>query len=352
MKRRASTGESREEPAPKKRKMDDQSVVTQPTAQKPEETHLHPRVDYLHRAKIYGCMQPLLHFGKSPFLSKPTVGGAESEISTQWRLMSGSITRFASGRFPQFQSISVDGKLIFGKTLGLGNGDSEDEDDDGSTPGVNIAKLMEIMAVSAAVTNPSENTISGDRIHLKYQTRYFDKSNMFVFAYTEESEISDFCDIQKMAPVGMEFTTKFQKMLILAEGSQLDCRVDTPNAENHYATLFIALPCPKAKGGSFVLDVDGAPKKHKMAHEGWGWGGNHAFWILFLTDVPYQIEPVTEGCRCFLQFDVLIQPKVSIPPTKKTRGRKPKAAAPKKKANKKNKKTEGADDSDDETQKN
>ncbi len=245
----------------------------------------------------------------SSFLTPAEVAPQGSPISEEFRVMACSATKWISGTFAPFADISVDGKSVCQNELLI-----------------DVPKLKTLMKPasfgSGNKTVYDENVrkafeIEGSRI----ETEYYHEDD------DEHPRFNPFADIQRMAPKGKKFVVKLYKMHIYEEGGKFEKHIDTLHAPNHYATLIVPLPNPY-EGGQFVLEVDGKQEKPDLKFK----------YLLFLTDLPHQVGPVTSGTRIVLQYDVYVE-DVDIPDEK---------VEPEKDAKVDNKKPErtGVDDED------
>jgi len=85
--------------------------------------------------------------------------------------------------------------------------------------------------------------------------------------------------------------TKLHKMQLYGPGGHFKAHQDTIHGPDHMATLLIFMPT-KFKGGELVVRRDGRQFK---VNEGS---------CMFFTDCEHSVEPVTNGIRATLQFDV------------------------------------------------
>ncbi|KAJ7684543.1 hypothetical protein DFH06DRAFT_10104 [Mycena polygramma] len=105
-----------------------------------------------------------------------------------------------------------------------------------------------------------------------------------------------------------EVSLKLYKLAIYEKGGHFDWHRDTTHSDDHHATVLIALNTSWT-GGDLKLrreDVTVSPDMHPEI--GKGYGGAMVCYSLqlvtFYTDIEHMVEPVTEGVRIILQFDV------------------------------------------------
>ena len=100
--------------------------------------------------------------------------------------------------------------------------------------------------------------------------------------------------LNQHAPPNAVLTSKLYKMQIYEVGGHFKPHKDTIHAPNHYATLVIAVPESKFKGGLLCVDN----KKIDF---------NVSSYALFMTDIEHSVTLVTSGIRCVLQYDIYIE---------------------------------------------
>jgi len=120
--------------------------------------------------------------------------------------------------------------------------------------------------------------------------------------------------VEDMKPDGVEWECKLYKMHIYGVGGKFDEHMDTLHADNHVATLVIQLPS-EYEGGTFtvkhrneettigsVLKMDDDETEQGDANVD---GDDHdSRAIVFFTDCPHTIAPVTKGWRAVIQYDI------------------------------------------------
>ncbi|KAJ6488463.1 hypothetical protein C8R47DRAFT_1125563 [Mycena vitilis] len=104
---------------------------------------------------------------------------------------------------------------------------------------------------------------------------------------------------------------KLYKLAIYEKGGHFDWHRDTTHSDDHHATVLIALNTSWT-GGDLKLrreDVIVSPDMHPEI--GKGYNGAMVCYSLqvvtFYTDIEHMVEPVTEGVRIILQFDVHVE---------------------------------------------
>lgn len=109
----------------------------------------------------------------------------------------------------------------------------------------------------------------------------------------------------ELTPLNKKFVYKLYKMQIYEKGGKFNRHKDTIHSPNHYATLVLNIPVPKApfKGGELVLyknDTDEVLTdcNFKIYYDNS---------IIFLTDIDHEVKEVTDGIRIVLQYDVYIE---------------------------------------------
>jgi len=90
------------------------------------------------------------------------------------------------------------------------------------------------------------------------------------------------------------YRTKLYKMHLYPMAGKFDTHVDTPHGEQHIGSAIFILDVP-FKGGELVIE-------HGAETASVNTPGTLAAWY---NDCPHRVEPVTEGCRIVLQFDVM-----------------------------------------------
>ncbi|KAJ6459702.1 hypothetical protein C8R47DRAFT_1161658 [Mycena vitilis] len=98
------------------------------------------------------------------------------------------------------------------------------------------------------------------------------------------------------------------KLAMYEKGGHFDWNRDTTHSDDHHATVLVALDTPWT-GGDLKLrheDVTVCPDMHPS-------DGALAV-VAFYTDIEHMVEPVTEGVRIILQFDVHVLEEVEEEP--------------------------------------
>jgi predicted 2-oxoglutarate/Fe(II)-dependent dioxygenase YbiX len=115
-------------------------------------------------------------------------------------------------------------------------------------------------------------------------------------------------DVKVMFP-GHKVELKPYKLAIYEPGGHFDWHMDSTHSDKHHATLLVALNT-SWKGGDLVLRRNGGTETHvKLQPE----SGDNDEPILqavaFFTDTDHRVEPVTEGTRIVLQYDIEVGEK-------------------------------------------
>ena len=105
-------------------------------------------------------------------------------------------------------------------------------------------------------------------------------------------------------------TVKLYKLAIYREGGHFDWHRDTTHSDNHHATVLVALNTSWT-GGDFILRRNGIETRMGMKPKVipprgmWEDKSTTEFGVVaFYTDTEHRIEPVTDGVRIVLQYDV------------------------------------------------
>ena len=108
---------------------------------------------------------------------------------------------------------------------------------------------------------------------------------------------------------------KLYKLAIYREGGHFDWHVDTTHSNSHHATILVALNTSWT-GGDFNLrrnDVETRmDMKPKITHPSPGSSESHKTHVdlgvvAFYTDTEHRVEPITDGVRIVLQYDVEVE---------------------------------------------
>ena len=110
--------------------------------------------------------------------------------------------------------------------------------------------------------------------------------------------------------VPRDVTVKLYKLAIYREGGHFDWHRDTTHSDHHHATVLVALNTSWT-GGDFILRCNGIEKRMGMKPKvippqgRWDKKPTTEFGVVaFYTDTEHRVEPVTEGVRIVLQYDV------------------------------------------------
>jgi hypothetical protein len=126
-----------------------------------------------------------------------------------------------------------------------------------------------------------------------------------------ESEIAKVVNAMLFVPRRVEL--KLYKLAVYRKGGHFDWHMDSTHSDRHHATVLVAL-CTSWTGGDLILRrngvetrVDMKPKRTKPC--------DYNFWnretvlgaVAFYTDTEHKVEPVTDGVRIVLQYDVEVK---------------------------------------------
>lgn len=99
-----------------------------------------------------------------------------------------------------------------------------------------------------------------------------------------------------------ESTIELYKLAVYEKGGHFDWHKDSTHGNDHHATLLIAMNT-EWKGGQLKLrhnGVENTPDMHPTSE-------GAVSVVAFYTDVEHMVEPVEEGVRLVLQFDIRFQ---------------------------------------------
>ncbi|SJL15531.1 uncharacterized protein ARMOST_19031 [Armillaria ostoyae] len=115
--------------------------------------------------------------------------------------------------------------------------------------------------------------------------------------------------------VGKEVEVRLYKLALYDEGGHFDWHRDSTHGDDHHGTVLVALNTAW-KGGAFRLRhggeetvVDMQPKVKEVDEE--PQPEMHLKAVAFYTDVEHKVEPVTEGVRLVLQYEVFVSEQSS-----------------------------------------
>ncbi|KAK0438850.1 uncharacterized protein EV420DRAFT_1207547 [Desarmillaria tabescens] len=115
-----------------------------------------------------------------------------------------------------------------------------------------------------------------------------------------------------------EVEVRLYKLALYDKGGHFDWHRDSTHGDDHHATVLVALNTTW-KGGALHLRhggeevvIDMQPKVKKADEE--SQPEIHLKAAAFYTDVEHKVEPVTEGVRIILQYDVFVS-ELSLPST-------------------------------------
>ncbi|KAF8917406.1 hypothetical protein CPB85DRAFT_1250218 [Mucidula mucida] len=97
---------------------------------------------------------------------------------------------------------------------------------------------------------------------------------------------------------------KLYKLAVYKEGGHFDWHRDTTHGDNHHATALVSLNTAW-KGGALLLRHRGLETIFDMRPAGKGKSVEMQV-VAFYTDVEHKVDPVTEGVRLVLQYDVYV----------------------------------------------
>ncbi|PBK96090.1 hypothetical protein ARMGADRAFT_882314, partial [Armillaria gallica] len=108
--------------------------------------------------------------------------------------------------------------------------------------------------------------------------------------------------------VGKEVDVKLYKLALYDKGGHFDWHRDSTHGDDHHGTVLVALSTARKGGplrlrhGGEVTVVDLQPKVKEA--DGKPQPKIHLKAVAFYTDVEHKVEPITEGVRIVLQYDV------------------------------------------------
>ncbi|KAK7468377.1 hypothetical protein VKT23_002893 [Stygiomarasmius scandens] len=98
---------------------------------------------------------------------------------------------------------------------------------------------------------------------------------------------------------------KLYKLAVYEKGGHFDWHMDSTHGDNHHATALLFLGS-KWNGGELKLRHGGHEFSTKDIKD---LGGKEdVYLVAFYTDVEHKVEPVEDGTRIVLQFDVFVDP--------------------------------------------
>jgi hypothetical protein len=116
---------------------------------------------------------------------------------------------------------------------------------------------------------------------------------------------------QKVFP-GRQIELKLYKLAVYETGGHFDWHMDSTHSDKHHATLLVALNS-SWKGGDLVLRRNGIETHVDLRPESESDDKQNSEPILrtvaFFTDTEHRVEPVTEGIRIVLQYDIEVEEK-------------------------------------------
>ncbi|KAK0244884.1 hypothetical protein EDD85DRAFT_760049, partial [Armillaria nabsnona] len=107
-----------------------------------------------------------------------------------------------------------------------------------------------------------------------------------------------------------EVDVSFYKLALHDKGGHFDWHRDSTHGDDHHSTVLVALNTAwqggalRLRHGGEETVVDLQPKVKKA--DGKPQPKIHLKAIVFYTDVEHKVEPVTEGVRIILQYDVFV----------------------------------------------
>ena len=111
-------------------------------------------------------------------------------------------------------------------------------------------------------------------------------------------------DVSAAMFIRRQVQLKLYKLAIYTEGGHFDWHMDSTHGDNHHATVLLALNTSWT-GGDLVLRRDGVETRMGMHPKDMNDGYPFLLQMAaFYTDTEHKVEPVTEGVRIVLQFDV------------------------------------------------
>ncbi|PBK96091.1 hypothetical protein ARMGADRAFT_925337, partial [Armillaria gallica] len=147
---------------------------------------------------------------------------------------------------------------------------------------------------------------------LKWNSRA-DGSNSTYCANTFHSLTSDLKNVVETTLfIGRRVEIKLYKLALYDKGGHFDWHRDSTHGENHHATVLVALNT-SWEGGSLLLRHNGQEMSSFESDSSSESGSEHDPDSLpsltaaaFYTDVEHKVEPITEGVRLILQYDVFV----------------------------------------------
>ena len=134
----------------------------------------------------------------------------------------------------------------------------------------------------------------------------------FPAEYLHKSFTSDLENsVSKTLFVARQAKVKLYKLTIYREGGHFDWHVDTTHSDSHHATILVALNTSWT-GGDFILRRNGVETRMDMKpmiepeSPEYKPCVNLAV-VAFYTDTEHKVEPITDGVRIVLQYDVEVE---------------------------------------------
>jgi hypothetical protein len=111
---------------------------------------------------------------------------------------------------------------------------------------------------------------------------------------------------------GRKVEVKLYKLAIYEPGGHFDWHMDSTHSDEHHATLLVALNT-SWKGGDLVLRRNDIETHINLQPQFDEKGEPILQAVAFFTDTEHRVEPVTEGVRIVLQYDIEAGEKVEVP---------------------------------------
>jgi 2OG-Fe(II) oxygenase superfamily len=109
--------------------------------------------------------------------------------------------------------------------------------------------------------------------------------------------------VKTMFP-GRQVTLKLYKLAIYETNGHFDWHMDSTHSDSHLATLLVGLNT-SWKGGDLILRRNGVETRADLQPQSTGsYLAPDLQAIAFYTDMEHRVEPITEGVRIVLQYDI------------------------------------------------
>ena len=112
--------------------------------------------------------------------------------------------------------------------------------------------------------------------------------------------IADCCVKLGIDAVKLNVRANLYKMLLYEKGGHFKTHKDTEKEPGMFGSLLVQLP-QEHEGGALVVSHGGQSKRFEFSKE----SGDKAFFSAFYADCEHMLEPVTEGLRLVLAFNLV-----------------------------------------------